>query len=229
MARIRTVKPTLFRHVEMFDAERETGLPLRLAFIGLFTAADREGRFKWSPRDLKLDCLPYDDVDFSRVLDALSTRGWVVKYTVDGVDYGYIPTWKKHQVINNRETASVLPKPNENNTLTRAARVDDASTLALCNAQVEGKGKEGKGKEEDAVPPARVESDEEIELFRRGKKVLGANAGGLIANLLKAQAGKIPLARAAIETASTKQDPREYIGAIIRGRTPDESRVDGRI
>src|SRR5712672_342642 len=97
MARIRTVKPTLFRHVEMFDAERETGLPLRLAFIGLFTAADREGRFKWSPRDLKLDCLPYDDVDFSRVLDALYDWGFIQKYEAEGRFYGCLPSWKDHQ------------------------------------------------------------------------------------------------------------------------------------
>ena len=61
----------------------------------------------------------------------------------------------------------------------------------------------------------------ETELFRRGKEVLGKNAGGLIAELLRAKDGSIPLARSAIETASTKHDPREYVGAIIRGK-PDE-------
>jgi hypothetical protein len=70
LARIRTIKPEFFRHADLYEAEKETGLPLRLAFAGLWTAADREGRFKWRPRELKLDCLPHDDVDFSRVLDA---------------------------------------------------------------------------------------------------------------------------------------------------------------
>lgn len=73
MARIRTIKPEFFRHAGLFDLEQETGLPLRVAFAGLWTAADREGRFAWKPRELKLDCLPFDLVDFSRVLDALST------------------------------------------------------------------------------------------------------------------------------------------------------------
>ena len=36
--------------------------------------------------------------------------------------------------------------------------------------------------------------------------------------LLDAKGGSIPLARAAVEQASTKEDPREYLGAIIRGR-----------
>lgn len=53
MSRIRTVKPELFKHEELFDAEQNSKLPLRLAFIGLFTVADREGRFKWRPRTLK--------------------------------------------------------------------------------------------------------------------------------------------------------------------------------
>ena len=46
MSRIRTVKPELFKHEELFDTELASGLPLRLAFTGLFTVADCEGRFK---------------------------------------------------------------------------------------------------------------------------------------------------------------------------------------
>jgi hypothetical protein len=147
MARIRTIKPSFFRHGGLFDAEKACGLPLRIAFAGLWTAADREGRFKWQPRELKLDCLPYDDVDFSRVLHALVTGGWLVRYEVDGALYGAIPSWKDHQVINNREMSSDLPPPNKNNTLTREARVEHAPPTPLVQTQVEGKGREGKGKE----------------------------------------------------------------------------------
>lgn len=63
-----------------------------------------------------------------------------------------------------------------------------------------------------AAPP-----DPEKELFERGKQVLGRNAGGQIAKLKAAKGGSIALARAAIEQASTKQDPGEYIAAVIRG------------
>ncbi len=146
MARIRTIKPGFFRHETLYEAEQQTKLPMRLAFAGLWTAADRDGRFKWSPRQLKLDCLPFDDVDFSRVLDALLTRGLIVKYAVDGVEYGCIPTWHKHQVINNRESASDLPEPNETNVLTRDSRVPDASPTPLVQDQGEGKGREQEGK-----------------------------------------------------------------------------------
>jgi uncharacterized protein DUF1376 len=65
--------------------------------------------------------------------------------------------------------------------------------------------------------------DPEADLFRRGKEVLGNSAGSLIARLLKARDGKVPLARAIIEQASLKQNPREYVGAVIRGQERNTS------
>lgn len=136
--RIRTIKPEFFKHEELFDLEQETGLPLRLAFAGIWCASDREGRFKWRPRALKADILPYDNVDFSRVLDALATRGFIVKYaspTRESEQIGCIPSFHRHQIVNNRELASELPCP-PNNTQqhndidacpTRAPRVPHAT------------------------------------------------------------------------------------------------------
>ncbi|ACC72566.1 hypothetical protein Bphy_3412 [Paraburkholderia phymatum STM815] len=147
MPRIRTVKPALFQHSTLFDAEHETGLPLRLAYIGLFTCCDREGRFKWDERELKLHILPWDDLDFSRVLDALVTRGFVVEYASDtGEKYGWIPTFCKHQVINNRETASELPAPPEPLIQQRSATRDSRVPRA-CPTRAKRKGRERKGKE----------------------------------------------------------------------------------
>lgn len=64
-----------------------------------------------------------------------------------------------------------------------------------------------------SAPPV----DEDADLFRRGKQVLGAKAGSLIARLKLAKGGSISHARAVIEQASTKQNPREYVGAAIAG------------
>lgn len=112
MPKIRTVKPELFRHEELFELEEKTGLPIRLGFIALFTVVDREGRFRWKPRQLKLDCLPYDLIDFEAVLSALSSRGLVVKYSDEkGQVYGHIPTWHGHQNINKKEPDSRIPAP----------------------------------------------------------------------------------------------------------------------
>ena len=156
MGRIRTIKPEFFIHEELFDLEQETGLPIRVAYAGLFTVADKEGRFEWRPRRLKAAVLPYDEVDFSRVLDALATRGFLVRYAPAGREYGAIRSWRKHQVINNREKCSEIPEPpqsiDEQQELTRAPRVDDACPTPLCNAQAEGEGEgEGEG-EQDSEP-----------------------------------------------------------------------------
>jgi hypothetical protein len=147
MARIRTVKPEFFRHYGLYLAEQEEKMPLRVAFEGLWTTADREGRFRWIPEQLKLDCLPYDQLEFSRVLDALTTRGFIEKYTSNGEVFGWIPGFLKHQIINNRESASILPGPLNANISTREQRVPHACLTPLNLDQGEGKGREGKGKE----------------------------------------------------------------------------------
>jgi hypothetical protein len=154
--RIRTIKPEFFTHEALFDAETETGLPLRVAFVGLWCAADREGRFRWEPRRLKVQILPYDELDFSRVLDALTTRAFIVKYRVGDAWFAAIPSWTRHQFINNRESSSEIPDISESEQLdacdTREPRVNHA-------CQGEGKGregnKEGKGREgKEAQAPA---------------------------------------------------------------------------
>ena len=165
MARIRTIKPAFFKHEDLFDAEKEEDLPLRVAFAGLWTASDREGRFEWRPRLLKTEVLPYDDVDFSRVLHALATRGFIVKYEVDGKAYGWIPTWRKHQAINNRESPSAIPEPpketNNNKSMpTRPSRVDDACPTPLMHAQAEGEGERERSKEEVPSEPSSTPVDE---------------------------------------------------------------------
>lgn len=147
------MKPELAAHEGLYDAEIETGLPLRFAWCMLFTVADREGRFVWRPRTLKAQVLPHDDVDFSRVLDAWMTRGFIRKYRVNDEWFGWIPSFTKHQVINNRESPSDIPPIEEADEefqcvaveSTRGARVDDASGTREVHAQAEGKeGREGK-------------------------------------------------------------------------------------
>lgn len=168
MPKIRTVKPELFSHEGLFEAEMDYHLPLRLAFIGLFTCCDREGRFRWQPRRLKRDLLPYDDLDLSLVLDALAEGGFIKKYQHEDEYYGCIPSWSKHQYINHREIESVIPSPQNlranplenskinnplkiesasgnNASLTREARVPDASRVCPGGRERNGRELEGNG------------------------------------------------------------------------------------
>ena len=149
--RIRTIKPDFFLHDDLFEAEKESKLPLRIAYIGLWCAADREGRFKWEPRRLGAAILPYDMIDFSRVLDALTTRGFIERHASQNIDFGVIPSFVRHQVINNRESDSVLPEPSEESIViglpTREPRETDACGTREVQVKAEGKGREGKGRD----------------------------------------------------------------------------------
>ena len=147
--RIRTIKPTFFLHADLFDGEKETGLPLRVAYAGIWCACDREGRFKWEPRRLGVSILPYDGLDFSRVLDALTTRGFLVKYRVGDAWFGAVPSWKRHQFINNREFPSIIPNPSEGQGVDATA-TRDPRVIHAC--QGEGKGMEGNGREGKGTP-----------------------------------------------------------------------------
>lgn len=58
-------------------------------------------------------------------------------------------------------------------------------------------------------------------LFDYGRLVLGKDSGGIIVRLK--QAYGISQAWNQLKAASTKSDPREYIGAILRGKKFDEN------
>ena len=166
MARIRTVKPEVAKHELLFEIEQELRLPVRFAWALLPTQCDREGRFKWRPRTLKADLLPYDECDFSRVLDAWVTRGLLVRYRVRNEWFGWIPTFRKHQLINPRESASQLPSVTEGEevqgeynhelahaSVTRQSRVHINALTRHVPARGEGKGRSIKNK--NPQPPSR--------------------------------------------------------------------------
>ena len=123
MARIRSIKPQFFRHEEL--QELETANPHNrpmLVFSGLFTVADREGRFEWRPRQIKLDILPFLEFDMAETLELLASRGFVVKYQHGGKTYGNIPTFLEHQCPNKKEPASRIPAPHQHSTSTVPTR-----------------------------------------------------------------------------------------------------------
>lgn len=109
--RKRDIRPGFFRNEDLFELEQATGLPIRVAFAGLWCAADREGRFLWKPLKLKRDILPYDALDFATVLAALASCGFIVRYEKAGVAYGWIPTFHRHQHPHPKESTSQLPEP----------------------------------------------------------------------------------------------------------------------
>lgn len=211
MARIRSIKPEFWTSEQVLECSTNA----RLLFIGLWNFCDDAGRHPYSAKQAKAEIFPADDfteADVSRMLDELSSNGLIMRYATDSKEYFYVTGWK-HQRIDKPQSPK-YPEP-----------VVDHSTNDPRTLPPDTIGKDRKGREEDAAPAAR---DHEVELYRRGKEILGDKSGGLIAKLVKTNNGSIAKARAALETASTKADPREYIGAVVRGRdSPEDLRARG--
>ena len=155
--RIRTYKPEFFTHPLLADLDRISQLPVRISLMGLWSCSDREGRFKWDARRLGAQILPYDHIDFEIILEILAENKFIVKYEVDGKTYGFVPSFHRHQVINNREQESSLPPYHQPDLfsadLTRVntgentgENTDETTRADACSGEGKGR-KEGKGKE----------------------------------------------------------------------------------
>jgi hypothetical protein len=115
MARIRTIKPEFFRHEQLQDLQKQhSDLCPMLVFAGLWTVADKAGRFEWRPRQLKLDILPFLEFEMESTLELLRSAHLVNQYEVGGKQYGEIPTFRDHQRITGKEALSPERYPRNN-------------------------------------------------------------------------------------------------------------------
>ena len=108
MARRRFVSPAFF------SDERFRGLPHshRLAYLGIATQADREGRFCPNPVTLHAAIFPDDPlIDFVGILDDLEDRGAIRTYTSHRKRYGVVVRWKDEQPPHPSELSSRRPAP----------------------------------------------------------------------------------------------------------------------
>ncbi len=82
-------------------------------------------------------------------------------------------------------------------------------------------------KEQDAANAASMDlTDPKTQFYHRGRQVLGRSGGGQLTKLLAAMEDNVPRARSAIETASTKADPRSYVAKVIERRNEEISAAD---
>lgn len=107
MSRSRNIKPGFFKNEDLAEISFEC----RLLFIGLWTMADREGILEDRPKRIKIELFPGDSVDVDADLNALASRGFVLRYEVEGVRYIQILNFLKHQNPHHQEAPSKLPKP----------------------------------------------------------------------------------------------------------------------
>lgn len=111
-----------------------------------------------------------------------------------------------------------------NNGAQKDASAQDLLAYAHAGLQSQSQKKEEKKKDAGALPRISgvvVSVDPDADLFRRGREILGDKAGGVISKL-KVRMGSVAKARAVLEQASEKHNPREYVGRIIRDGEPKD-------
>lgn len=108
MARIRTIKPSMYSSLTV----SAWPIDVRWTFAGLFTYVDDMGRGLDEPRLVKAELYPLDDKYTAKRIDehltVITDSGPLCRYSVDGVNYLHITSWKEHQRVN-RPTPSRIP------------------------------------------------------------------------------------------------------------------------
>ncbi len=101
MPRIRSIKPQFWLDEKLGKIPRDA----RLLYIGLWNLSDDQGVFEWRPERIKIQLFPYDtdvtNANLETWLTLLVDIGDVVKFQNGSDNFGYIPTFLKHQEIKN--------------------------------------------------------------------------------------------------------------------------------
>lgn len=148
---IRTVRRDLWRSD---DFNGLSSASVRLTWLALISYADDLGRFKADPRELWAFAWLHDGevhvADVATHLAEIAGRGMISAYSVDGRDYFEIPSWSKHQRVDNA-AKSPIPPPRGDSPQPAAVRGGSPQFAA----GGEGRGGEGKGDAADrGEPPA---------------------------------------------------------------------------
>ncbi len=135
MGKIRSIKPDFFIDEDLAQLE-----PLdRIAFAGLWTCADRDGRIEDRPGRLGVQILPYNGEgrNFDERLERLAAAGFIVRYRdSSGHRLLAIKSFSKHQRPHHTERPSVLEPPPESHGEAPEDHGEDPEGR-------EGKGREG--------------------------------------------------------------------------------------
>ncbi|MDQ7996089.1 MAG: hypothetical protein AAGC76_09570 [Luteibacter sp.] len=126
MSRARNIKPGFFKNELLVELPFE----YRLLFIGLWTMADRDGRFEDRPTKLRMELFPADSVDVNAGLQALHDNGFILRYQIDGKRFCQVLAWSKHQNPHIKEGASSIPAPDKHGASTVQAPYEHGSCPA---------------------------------------------------------------------------------------------------
>jgi hypothetical protein len=161
MARIRSIKPEFWTSEQVMECSPNA----RLLFIGMWNFADDCGRLPCSPKTLKAQIFPSDDISVESVrgmINELSSNSLLLIYSVEDKDYLQITGWS-HQRIDKPQPAK-YPAP-----------FFDGSPTVPRTLSPDRIGEDRKGKEKDirsASPPSA-----DFENFRKSYPKRTGNYG----------------------------------------------------
>jgi hypothetical protein len=137
--RIRTIKPEFWTD----ELISELSIESRLLFIALWNVSDDEGNFCYLPKQLKIQTLPYDNIDINIYLYELSVKNLIIPYKSGSKIFFNIKNFKKHQKIN-RPSPPIHPTLNGN-----SLNPHDIFTDYSLGKEGRKEGKERKGNKEE--------------------------------------------------------------------------------
>lgn len=194
MSRIRSIKPSFFKDEDLGD------LPIlaRYVFSGLWCQADREGRLEDRPKLLKIEIVPWDDIDMDATLELLAPR-FITRYTVNDKKYIQINNFAKHQVIPNREPSSLIPSQTDIGTVPVQYQTCTGTVPVKAEGEGEGEWNKNFAASSDSAPPAdptRAKPDPQHAWFLRwfawsalqttgAPYLVSKKDAGIVKNLLK--------------------------------------------
>lgn len=111
----------------------------------------------WNTKTFKIRYFPADDCDIEAIAQEVIDAELIVLYEIDGKKFAEIPSFKTHQVINNRESESVLPQ--------NPPRVKDASARVLGEGRKEGKERKETASKRDTSIPENFSISESVKAW----------------------------------------------------------------
>lgn len=146
MARIRTIKPEFWSNEDMSELSE----PACLLAIGLLNYADDEGYFNANEKLIKAAIFPIREPSrmITVLISELSDCGYIELFSgSDGKHYGRIKSFTEHQVINKKKESKIK-------SLCLLPYECSTDTVEIPPGK-EGKGREGKGKDQGESKPTR--------------------------------------------------------------------------
>jgi len=110
-----------------------------LVYAALWGHCDSQGVFVFNPRLLKLDILPFLPFEMARTLQILTDAELIIRFSVNGKEYGKIESFLRHQRLSGKEATEGEKYPDINS---EATGKQSGSIEEIPESQ-EGKGKEG--------------------------------------------------------------------------------------